>query len=223
VNQDGVGFTDRELQQEAASFLFAGHEAGSNLMTWCFYVLLKYPDVYRDCQDEVDRLLEGSIVPDFDKLNKMNILDAVLHETLRFYPPLPTIRRECIIENYIGPPDRQIRVPIGTSISIDVYGVHRSAEYWHNPLDFDYKRWLGFEKKNNLSSSYIYLPFSGGRRNCIGQPFAILEAKIITAMLLQRFEFELIPEQTIIPDIKLTMKSKNGLLARVKIRKQNRV
>ncbi|CAF1586829.1 unnamed protein product, partial [Didymodactylos carnosus] len=129
TDQYGIGFNDEELKQEAASFLFAGHEASSNLMTWCLYVLMTHDNVYRDCQDEIDRVLEDGQPPEFCKLNELEILDAVLHETLRFYPPLPTIRRECIKEHCIGSSNQQLRIPIGTTINIDVYGVHRSPRY----------------------------------------------------------------------------------------------
>lgn len=176
---------------------------------------MTHGNVYQDCLDEIDRVLKYGQPLDLNKLNELEILDAVLHETLRFYPPLPTIRRVCIQDHYIGPADRQLRIPKGTSINIDVYGVHRLSEYWPDPLTFNYRRWMGDDKEKHLSNSYYFLPFSGGNRKCIGKSFALLEAKIMLAVLLQRLNFELANNQQIVPDVKLTMKPKSGLLTKI--------
>ncbi|CAF1307802.1 unnamed protein product [Adineta steineri] len=218
IDENGIGFSDEEVKQEAMAMIFAGHEASSNLMTWCFYVLMTQAKIYQACQNEVDRVFSDGQPLDLLKLNELEVLDAVIYETLRLYPPVPTIRRECIQEHHIGPSNRELQIPIGTTISIDVYGVHRSPRYWQDPSTFDYRRWMGAERRKNLSNSYCFLSFSGGNRNCMGQPFALLEAKAVLSMLLRRLDFEIVKGQQILPDIRLTMKPKYGLLAKIKPR-----
>ncbi|CAF1511412.1 unnamed protein product, partial [Rotaria sordida] len=91
-------------------------------------------------------------------------------------------------------------------------------DLWPQSDQFDYTRWLRDPKtglKPKLPHPFTYLPLAIDPRNCIGQNFALLEAKIILAMFVQRCNFEMIPGQKIIPDFKITMRTKYGLLARI--------
>ncbi|CAF5125181.1 unnamed protein product, partial [Rotaria sp. Silwood1] len=103
------------------------------------------------------------------------------------------------------------------AVQYRTYALHRDADLWSRSLEFDYTRWMrhpitGIKPK--LAHPYCYLPFGAGPRNCIAQNFALVEAKIILAMLVQRCDFEMEPGQKIIPDIRLTMRSKYGLRAK---------
>ncbi|CAF1600819.1 unnamed protein product [Didymodactylos carnosus] len=110
-DQDLNPFTEQQVRDEAMAFVLAGHETTGNLLVWCFYILMTHPDVYQDCKDEVARVLRGQ-PPDYSQLSELHVIEAVLQETLRLYPPAPTVVRECIHEHLIGPEGNQIRVPV---------------------------------------------------------------------------------------------------------------
>jgi cytochrome P450 len=219
VDDQGQTFTDQEIKDQALTFVLAGHETTSNLMLWVMYELMNNPSVYQACQDEVDRILPNQLIPTSEHLNNLSIIEAVIHETLRLYPPAPFFARQCINEQIIGSTtDHPIHIPIGTTILINTHAVHRREEYWSRPNEFDYTRWLRDPitgLKSKLTHPFCYLPFAAGPRNCIGQNFALLEAKVMLAMLIQRCHFELEPGQKIVPEIRLTMRPKYGLFARI--------
>ncbi|CAF0729825.1 unnamed protein product [Adineta ricciae] len=224
VDEQGESFTDQEIKDEALTFVLAGHETTSNLLAWTLYVLMLHNDVLQACHEEVDRVLPDGLIPTFEHVGDLQIIEAVLSETLRLYPAAPVFGRECIKEHTISSSngELQLRIPVGTMIVINTYILHRREEYWSDPLTFDYKRWMRHPTtglKPKLAHPYAYLPFAAGPRNCIGQNFAILEAKVILAMFLQRCTFELTPNQTIVPELKgATMPPKYGLYGYVKKR-----
>ncbi|CAF0831070.1 unnamed protein product [Rotaria sordida] len=219
VDTQGQSFTDQEIKDQALTFVLAGHETTSNLMSWAMYELMINPSVYQACQNEIDRILPNGMIPTYEHLNDLQIIEAVLQETLRLYPPAPFFIRQCINEQIIGcTTDHPLRIPVGTTILINTYAVHRRSEYWSRPNEFDYTRWIrdpitGLKPK--LTHPFCYLPFAAGPRNCIGQNFALLEAKVMLAMFVQRCHFELESGQKIIPEIRITMRPKYGLLARI--------
>ncbi|CAF1199913.1 unnamed protein product [Rotaria sp. Silwood1] len=219
IDTQGQPFTDQEIKDQALTFVLAGHETTSNLMAWAMYELMKNPSVYQACQNEVDRVLLNGMIPTYEHLNDLYIIEAVLQETLRLYPPAPFFIRQCINEQIIGcTTNHPLRIPSGTTILINAYAVHRRSEYWSRPNEFDYTRWLrdpitGLKPK--LTHPFCYLPFAAGPRNCIGQNFALLEAKVMLAMFVQKCDFELEPGQKIIPEIRITMRPKYGLFAKI--------
>ncbi|CAF1219176.1 unnamed protein product [Rotaria sordida] len=219
VDTQGQPFNDQEIKDQALTFVLAGHETTGNLMAWTMYVLMTNEQVLQACRDEVDRVLPNGIEPTYENINDLIICEAVLQEALRLYPPAPFIARRCIREHYIGSEGhRQIRIPVGAVIMVNTYILHRREEFWSRPLEFDYTRWVrdpvtGLKPK--LTHPFSYLPFAAGSRNCIGQNFALLEAKIMLAMLVQRCNFELERGQKIVPEVRITMRSKYGLRARI--------
>ncbi|CAF1365763.1 unnamed protein product [Adineta ricciae] len=224
TDDQGEPFTDQQIKEEALTFVLAGHETTGNLMTWAVYMLIIHNDALQACRKEVDFVLSDGIAPTFEHMNELQIIEAVLYETLRLYPPAPFFVRQCVKEHTIGNnSDKfQLHVPVDAMIVIHNYVLHRREDYWPNPLKFDYTRWIrdpvtGLKPK--MTHPYAFLPFASGPRNCIGQNFALLEAKVMLAMLVQRCNFELIPGQQIVPEMKgVTMKAKNGILVRVQKR-----
>ncbi|CAF1018404.1 unnamed protein product [Rotaria sordida] len=223
VDSHGKHFTDEEIRQEAMVFVLAGHQSTGDLMAWIMYVLMTNPSVLSACRDEVDRVLPNGMIPTYEILNDLNICESVIYETLRLYPPIPFFVRQCIREHVISSPNQQFSIPVDATILINTYLIHRQPKYWSRPLEFDYTRWMrdpitGLRSK--LAHPYCYLPFAAGSRNCIGQNFALLEAKVILAMFVQRCNFELQPKnQDITMDIRITMRSKFGLFSKITKRK----
>lgn len=219
VDDDGTPFSDKEVKDLSMSYLFSGHETTGNLMTWAMYVLMTNNDVWRACRDEVDQVLPDGIEPTYEHLGKLVVCEAVLHETLRLYPSAPFFTRRCVRDHIINSDGhQQLRIPAGTFVALNTYALHRRADFWPRPLEFDYTRWMrdpvsGLKPK--LAHPFCYLPFGAGPRNCIAQNFALLEARVILAMLVQRCDFQMEMDQKLASDIRLTMRSKYGLRARL--------
>jgi cytochrome P450 len=219
VDDAGQSFSDQEIKEQALTFVFAGHETTGNLMTWVMYVLMTNEEVWHACRDEVNRVLPNGTELTYEHVSELVVCEAILQETLRLYPPAPVFTRQCIREHIIGSEGcRQLRIPIGTIISFNTYVLHRRADFWPRPLEFDYTRWMRDPvtgQKPKLAHSFCYLPFAAGPRNCIGQNFALLEAKVILATLVQRCDFEMQSGQKITPEVRVTMGPKYGLRAKV--------
>ncbi|CAF2660621.1 unnamed protein product [Rotaria sp. Silwood2] len=219
VDTHGQPFADEEIKDEALAFVLAGHETTGNLLVWAMYVLMTNEQVLCACLNEVDRVIPSGINPSYEHINNLTVCEAVLHETLRLYPPAPLFARYCIREHTIGSGShRPLFIPVNTPIVINSHILHRRAEFWPRPLEFDYTRWMRDSvtgRKPKLAHPFCYLPFAAGPRNCIGQNFALLEAKVILAMLLKRCHFELEPGQIVTPDVRITMRPKYGLRARI--------
>jgi cytochrome P450 len=217
VDNEGQPFTDQQIKEQALTFVLAGSETTGNLMTWIFYILMTHDDVLAACREEVDRVLPNSMEPTNEHLAELVICEAIINETLRLYPPASFFSRHCIHEHVIGT-ERQLRIPVGTTIVVNSYFLHRRSDLWPRANEFDYNRWIRDPKtglKPKLPHPFAYLPFAAGPRNCIGQNFALLEAKIILAMFVQRCNFELVPGQKIVPEFKITMRPKYGLWLKV--------
>jgi len=217
VDDQGQSFTDQEIKEQALTFVLAGSETTGNLMVWMLYILMTNESVLQACREEVDRVLPNGIEPTNEHLSELVVCEAIIYETLRLYPPAPVFSRHCIREHTIGT-ERQLRIPKGITISVNSYALHRRSDLWPRPLEFDYSRWMRDPKtglKPKLPHPFAYLPFAAGPRNCIGQNFALLEAKIMLAMFIQRCDFEIVSGQKIVPDLKITMRTKYGLWANV--------
>ncbi|CAF3456617.1 unnamed protein product [Rotaria sp. Silwood1] len=217
VDNEGKPFTDQQIKEQALTFVLAGSETTANLMTWIFYVLMTHDDVFEACREEVDRVLPNGIEPTNENISDLVICEAIINETLRLYPPAPIFTRYCIREHTIGS-EHKICIPVGGTIIVNNYILHRRNDLWSRSDQFDYTRWMRDPKtglKPKLPHPFAYLPFAIGPRNCIGQNFALLEAKIILVMFIQRCNFEIIPGQKIVPDFTLTMRAKYGLLAKI--------
>jgi cytochrome P450 len=217
VDNEGQPFNDQEIKDQALSFVVAGSETTGNLMVWLLYILMTHDDVLQACREEVNKILPNGIEPSNEHLADLVVCEAIINETLRLYPPAPVMVRYCIHEHTIGA-EHQLHIPVGADVAINSYILHRRSDLWPRPLEFDYTRWMRDPKtglKPKLSHPFAYLPFASGPRNCIGQNFALLEAKILLAMFVQHCDFKLIPGQKIVPDIQITLRTKYGLLANI--------
>jgi cytochrome P450 len=221
VDNDGQPFTDQQIKEQALTFVLAGSETTGNLMSWIFYILMTHDDVLIACREEVDRVLPNGIEPTNEHLPELVVCEAIINETLRLYPPAPLVTRYCIREHVIGT-EHPLRIPVGTTITVNSYLLHRRNDLWPRADEFDYTRWIRDPKtglKPKLPHAFAYLPFVAGTRNCIGQNFALLEAKIMLAMFVQQCNFELVPGQKITPEFKITMRPKYGLWLKISRRR----
>jgi cytokinin trans-hydroxylase len=145
--------------------------------------------------------------PSVDHLSKLTLLNMVINESLRLYPPASVLPRMAFEDIKLG----DLHIPKGLSIWIPVLAIHHSEELWGKDVnEFNPDR---FSSKSFASGRFI--PFASGPRNCVGQGFAIMEAKIILAMLISRFSFTLSENYRHAPVVVLTIKPKYGVQIRL--------
>jgi cytochrome P450 family 6 len=145
-------------------FYVAGFESSSATTSYCLYELCKNPALMKRLQDEIDTTLKkynGEI--SYDCIQEMQFLELCFAETIRMYPALPILNRECTKEYQI--PGSDYKIEKGTSIIISLLGIHRDPKYFPEPDKFSPDRFAE-ATKNYVESAYI--PFGDGPRNCIG-------------------------------------------------------
>jgi cytochrome P450 len=178
------GMSDDLIRDQLLTLLIAGHDTSTALLAWSLYLLGRNPVILQRAQDEVDTIL-GRQTPDLEGVNQLDYLDSVIKEVLRLFPPIHIgnrrTAREIEFQGY--------RIPVEQRVVYSIYLTHRMPEYWPDPHRFDPQRFT--PELSRLRPHYAYLPFGGGRRNCIGFAFAQVEVKIVLARLLQKFRFEL--------------------------------
>ncbi|BAI76830.1 cytochrome P450 (plasmid) [Azospirillum sp. B510] len=200
-DETGSGFTNEELVAHAYTILC--QEAAASALLWTFFLLDCHPDVYRRVAAEIDEKLHGA-PPGMNDLKELTYLDRVLKEALRLFPSSPFGLRYAVRDCTLGDHD----LKKGTGIFFSSYVTHRMPEIFENPLAFDPDRWT-----SAACSPFEYLPFGAGAHHCIGQGLALVELKVILAMILQRFMVRLQPKTRIDLTVKISLVPKQGLAA----------
>lgn len=195
-----------EIIDECKTFFFAGHETTSHLLTWTMFLLSVYPEWQDRLREEVLRECRKEN-PNADMLSKLKEMTMVLLETLRLYPPVIFMFRKPITDMQLG----RLHLPRGTAIVIPIPILHRDKEVWGDDADeFNPLRFAnGVTRAAKIP--HAHLGFSIGPRSCIGQNFAMLEAKLVMAMILQKFSFALSPKYVHAPADLITLQPKFGL------------
>ncbi|XP_075217524.1 cytochrome P450 6A1-like [Lycorma delicatula] len=177
-----VNLTLEEMAAQSFVFVVGGFETTSVTLGFCLYELALNPHIQDKLIDELD---EAGSDLSYDVLNQLPYLDMVVSETLRKYPPVPTLQRQCL-KDYTLPDGKIIKK--GTLVVISVIGMHLDPKLFPNPEEFDPER---FSKENiHKIQPYSYLPFGEGPRICIGMRFGKMQIKLAIATLLSRFKFE---------------------------------
>ncbi len=211
----GTSMTDKQLRDEAITLFLAGHETTALALAHTIYLLSKHPVVERRLHAEIAHVLNGRL-PNADDMKRLPYTEQVLKESMRLYPPAWTTGRETSEEFEL----RGYTIPKGSQILLSEWVVHRDPRFFPNPEGFDPDRWEP-EKAAKLPR-YAYFPFGGGPRVCIGNHFAMMEATLILATLVQRFRFELLPGQRLELAPSVTLRPRGeGLRMRVVERAQS--
>lgn len=175
---------DANIRNQVITFLIAGHETTSGLLTFTLYELLRNPGVLAQAYAEVDAVLPGDAPPVYADLARLPVLDRVLKETLRLWPTAPAFAVAPFEDVVIG---GRYRLRQNRRISVVLTALHRDPKVWEHPERFDIDRFLP-ENEARLPA-HAYMPFGHGERACIGRQFALTEAKLALALMLRNFAF----------------------------------
>lgn len=126
-----------------------------------------------------------------DEAERMEYLKAFLQEVLRLYPPVGFLTRVSKREENFG----GVQIPPRTRLCFSPHLLHRSPQYWDDPLSFMPERWINVSETETERRRFAFLPFSAGGRSCIGARFATIEAQIIIASLVRAFQIDIAPSQ----------------------------
>jgi cytochrome P450 len=199
------GLEDRQIRDEVMTLFLAGHETTANALTWTFYHLGRNPSARERLEEEVARVLgDRTVTP--DDLPNMPWTAAVLDESMRLHPPAYVTGRESTEPITIG----GHQFPTRAIFLLNIRGVQRRADYYPAPLAFKPERFLPEQKK--ARPRHHYMPFGAGPRVCIGQHFALLEAQLCLATMVQRARIYPIAT-SVSPEPLITLRPKGGLPA----------
>ena len=210
--ETGEGLDDRQLRDEVMTLLLAGHETTANALSWTWYLLSKHPGPAQRLYAELDTVL-GTSTPSVADLRDLPYTRMVIQESMRLYPPAWIISRlpahDDMIDGYLI----QAKIPVHLS----AYVTHRHPAFWEHPDDFEPERFS--PERSAGRQAYAYFPFGGGPRQCIGRDFAMLEAQLVLASVVQRYHLDLVPGHPIEPDPLITLRPKYGLMMTLRPRR----
>lgn len=204
-DEDGTALTEDELIGHVGVIFAAGHETSSNALTWTLFLLSQHPKIAADLIDELQGKLRGS-APSLEQINDLPLLDRVVKESLRILPPVPFNHRIVASATELN----GHAIPSGTELLVSIYHTHHMRDLFPEPERFNPDRWLAIEP-----STFEYNPFSAGPRMCIGAAFAMMEIKIVLAMLLQQYRLEFVSGRPVDPSVGITMGPRQGMPMRV--------
>jgi cytochrome P450 len=208
--ETGEQMSDRQLRDEVMTFVLAGHETTAVTLAWTSYLLCRHPEVAERLREEVRAAL-GAREPNVGDLPALRYARMVVEEALRLYPPLWGFGRQAVGEDRIG----GYRIAPGAPVNLSPWVTHRHPEFWDDPERFDPDRFA--PERGAARHRFAYLPFSGGPRLCIGNEFALMEATLLVAMMMQRYRIELAdPDRPVMPDAKLTVRPRGGVRVRLR-------
>ncbi len=202
---DEGGLDDRQIRDEVMTLLLAGHETTANALTWTWYHLGRNPEARTRLEEEVTRVLGDRTVTPED-LPNMPWTAAVIDEAMRLHPPAYVTGRESTEPVTIG----GHQFPARAILLLNIRGIHRRADYFPAPLAYRPERFLPEQKK--ARPRHHYMPFGAGPRVCIGQHFALLEAGLCLATMVQHSRIHPIAS-SVEPEPLITLRPRGGLPA----------
>jgi cytochrome P450 / NADPH-cytochrome P450 reductase len=184
--ETGERLDDVNIRYQIITFLIAGHETTSGLLSFALYFLLNNREVLDKAHEEVDRVLgdELSVAPTYAQVRELRYVSQVLKESLRLWPPAPAFTRHAYEPTVLG---GKYQIDKQTSLTVLTPMLYRDPKVWGGDAEKFYPERFASEAERDIPAN-AYKPFGTGQRACIGRQFSMLEATLVLGMILQRFE-----------------------------------
>jgi fatty acid omega-hydroxylase len=216
-NEDGISLSDPVFQSLmrdiVLSLIIAGRDTTACTLTWVFYLLSQNPKVQELLLAEIDDTLKGA-EPTYENLTSLAYLHGVIYETLRLFPPVPSDFKIAVSDDVL--PDGT-QIPKYTRVNYVPYSCGRNPERYEDPEAMKPERWFKYDEEQRRNRAIIpnqfeFPVFQAGPRICLGMNMALMEAKIVIVMLLQKYTFTLPKEEAdkITYSRMITLSLKNG-------------
>ncbi|MEC4817934.1 MAG: cytochrome P450 [Scytonema sp. PMC 1069.18] len=196
--------SDRQLRDEVMTLVFAGQEALAVVLSWTLILLSLHPQVQTKLLTELNQVL-GDRSPSVADLPHLSYTEWTIKEAMRLYPPIAVMPRIAIQDYGID----GYKVPIGSTILVSAWTMHRHPRYFEQPDTFNPERWANDLEKQLPRG--VYFPFGNGPRICIGKSLAQMEMVLIVATIIQKFQLKLAADFNLIPWATMILHSKQGV------------
>ncbi|MBK9425871.1 MAG: cytochrome P450 [Gammaproteobacteria bacterium] len=181
-----TGFDAREIADNVLTMLLAGEDTTANSLAWALYFLARHPEVQTRMRAEVDTALGERALESFEQIRELTYVDAVINEAMRLKPVAPLNVVEANRDLTIG----QLRVRRGDAVAILSRAIALRETAFEQPSQFDPERWLLVEGGRRAFNPRSFMPFGSGPRLCPGRSLALLEMKVVLAMIAHHFHVE---------------------------------
>jgi cytochrome P450 len=208
----GEGMTREQLRDELVTVFLAGHETTAHSLAWTWKLLAEHPEVLEKIRLELDQVLQGR-APNAGDLNGLTYTNQVFNEAMRLFPAAPIVLRRSDHGAQVHLNGQTYEIEPGAMLINVIRNIHRHPDHWDNPESFDPDR---FEPEHSQKRHRLaFMPFGAGSRMCIGNNLAQMEAVLILASVIQKFDLTLEPNQRIEEEFAVTLRPKYGLQMRL--------
>lgn len=197
---DPLRFDETAVVDHLNSIITGGNDTTSVSLCLALY----YIATHEKCQTTLRRDIAAfncSTITS-SNVNSLRYLDAVLKETLRIYSLAPIITRNLDNDLKFG----DYTIPKNSEIVLCIEAIHMDEQLYQNADKFMPERWLPGNEHMRSNHPFSYLPFSGGRRNCIAKKFALIELKLALIHIIRNFDVKLLTSKDLKLDMSLTLK-----------------
>lgn len=212
------GMADPQVRDEVLTIFLAGYETVANALTWTWYCLSQNPKAEAGIMAELESVLGAGEGPESRRTLRLPTLgdypglrytEQVFAEAMRLYPPAWAMGRKSTRDVTLGP----YTIPAGAHFFFSQYVLHRSAEYFPEPLRFDPGRHTA--EARAARPRFAYFPFGGGARQCIGESFAWMEGVLTVATIARHWRMTFVGDAEPVPQARITLRPRDPVLMRV--------
>ncbi len=204
--------SDAQVRDEVLTIFLAGYETVANGLTWTWYLLSQNPAIEARLHAELDAVLgtgDQRRLPTLADYSNLRYTEQVFAESMRLYPPAWAMGRMSTRPVTLGP----YRIPPGAHFFFSQYIMGRDAQYFPDPLRFDPERFSPEAKA--VRPKFVYFPFGGGNRQCIGESFAWMEGVLSIATIAQGWRMDYLGTSAPVPQAKITLRPRDPMMMRL--------
>ncbi|MEO1288025.1 MAG: cytochrome P450 [Chloroflexota bacterium] len=203
-NDDTGILTDLQVRNEVYNLFAAGYEVTANTTAFTMYLIATHSTIYHQLIAEIDNVLaDGQLT--LDKVGQLTYLEQVIKESMRLLPITAVVSRTATEDIRIG----DYRIPKNAQVFVAPWALHRRADIYPNPEQFDPNRFMPENEKDIPKNAYI--PFSTGPRVCLGSAFAMLQMKTTLSLMLKQYQFNVADDYIFEPYWRFNTRLKHGL------------